>query len=324
MNALRTRITELRTAGVIGDVSLTSPGFWEGLGNVTYAETECGVCVIPGDPPLEVPYLGESAIHHAVNSDTFSLAGIVVYEGRGFTPEDGPGTEPVAVVSRGFASRNFQDGQALGRRVRIGWARTNWHTVVGVIEPLPRATLPARQLPLEDVLVPVAQVPPPDIELVGIGLSSLSAEGSDIGFTLRKFSPFGDRGEALDGWIEWHADLWRWSGLVGLLLAIAGVVLTVTRRVKEEASELALRRALGARRADLVRRHLGFGIKVGAGESALGCWIAFFSVALITPEGFGLPATVGPVFVAPALLLTACTGTAAAASAYIVMRGTPY
>ncbi len=46
--------------------------------------------------------------------------GIPVLEGRALEPGDGLGSVPVTVVSRAFARRYFEGGQALGRRVTLG------------------------------------------------------------------------------------------------------------------------------------------------------------------------------------------------------------
>jgi hypothetical protein len=164
------RAAGLLEGGAAVPLSVTSPGFWEGVGHVRYAETECGRCFIPGSPPMLAPYKGERAVHHAVSPDTFRMAGIVVLEGRAFTRDDAADAEPVAVVTRAFALDHFQDGEALGRRVRIGADRRRWHTVVGVVEARPRATLVSRRQPPEDVLVPVAQVAGRELELVAPGL----------------------------------------------------------------------------------------------------------------------------------------------------------
>jgi hypothetical protein len=112
----------IRGAGACRRVSVTTPGFAESVGHLRFAQTECGVCYIPGTPPVPAPFKGEVAVHHAVSPDTFQMAGIEVLEGRGFTPADGPTAEPVAIVSRGFAAKHFQDGDAIGRRVQIGGA----------------------------------------------------------------------------------------------------------------------------------------------------------------------------------------------------------
>ena len=320
--SLEARLVELKEASAEGVIGLTSPGFWEGVGHVSFVQTECGECFLRR-PPRRTPYKGERAVIHVVNPDTFSLAGIVVLEGRAFTEEDSPEAELVAVVSRAFAEEHFQDGEAIGRRVRIGSSRWIWHTVVGVVEPLRRNTLVARQQPTQDVFLPMAQVPLTDLEIVGTELDALVAESSDLGFTVREIGSLDERPLALERWIQWYGGLWQWSGLAGLLLAVVGVVLTVSRRVREQAQETALRRAVGARWGRLIGHHLGFGIQVGVLGSALGCWLALFSMASILPEGFGLLGDLGPLFLAPALVLAATAGVVAASSAYLNILRTP-
>jgi hypothetical protein len=148
-------------AGAGGPVSVTTPGFAEAWATSATLRPSAASATSPAAPRSVRPFKGEVAVHHAVSPDTFQMAGIEVLEGRGFTPADGPAAEPVAIVSRRFAAEHFQNGEAIGRRVRIGAARDRWHTVVGIVDALPRTRLPARTQPPEDIFVPIASFPRP-------------------------------------------------------------------------------------------------------------------------------------------------------------------
>jgi hypothetical protein len=279
-------------AGAGGSVSVTTPGFAEGVGHVRYAQTECGECYIPGSPPVRAPFKGETAVHHAVSPDTFQMAGIEVLEGRGFTPDDGPAAEPVAIVSRRFAAEHFQDGEAIGRRVRIGAAGERWHTVVGIVDALPRTRLPARTQPTEDIFVPIAQLPATHVEVMTAGLPALSA----LSVNARAVASPAERDRLLASWTTGFVRLWRGAGLAAAILAMLGVFVTVMRRVREEAPEIAIHRAVGATRGRIIWRYLAFGGGIGAVGAGLGCWAALFVVSAVVPEGFGAPGVLAPVF----------------------------
>jgi hypothetical protein len=293
-------------------VSVTTPGFAEGVGHLRYAQTECGVCYIPGSPPALAPFKGEVAVHHAVSADTFRMAGIRMLEGRSFTSADGPEAEPVAIVSRGFAGEHFENGEAIGRRVRIGANRDRWHTVVGVVDALPRTRLPARSQPPEDIFVPVTQLPPTQVEVMAAGMPELGA----LPAGMRAVASPAERDRLIAAWTTGFVRVWRGAGLAAAILAVLGIVVTVARRIREEAREIAVHRAVGASRTRIVGRYLRFGLGVSAVGAGIGCWAALFVVGVVVPEGFGAPGEIAVVFmrVGGSLILVAATVAAAVAA----------
>lgn len=298
-------------------VSVTTPGFAEGVGHLRYAQTECGVCYIPGNPPVPAPFKGEVAVQHAVSPDTFQMAGIEVLEGRGFTPADGPGAEPVAIVSRGFAAEHFQDGDAIGRRVRIGAAGDRWHRVVGIVDALPRTRLPARTQPPEDIFVPIAQFPATQVEVMTAGVPAFSALSANV----RAVASPAERDRLVASWTAGFVRLWHGAGLAAAILAVLGVFVTVTRRVREEAPEIAIHRAVGATRDQIVRRYLAFGLKVGAVGAGLGCWASLFLVSGLVPEAYGAPSVLASTFFTVGGTFVLVAGIVAASGAAWETRG---
>jgi hypothetical protein len=296
-------------------VSVTTPGFAEGVGHLRYARTECGDCYIPGDPPVFAPFRGETAVHHGVSPDTFQMAGIQMIEGRGFTSDDGPSAEPVAIVSRGFAAEHFQNGEAIGRRVRIGGVR--WHTVVGVVDARPRTRLPARTQPPEDVFVPIAQVPTHQVEVMAAGTPAITA----LPPNMRAVASPAERDRLVAAWTTGFVRLWRGAGLAAAILAVLGVFVTVTRRIREEAPEIALHRAVGATRNRIVGRYLSLGLGVDAVGAGIGCWASLFVVSAVMPEGFGAPHVLAPVFLRVGGSFVVVAALVAAAVAAWEMRG---
>jgi putative ABC transport system permease protein len=307
-------------------LSLTSVGFWEGVGHVRYAETECGICWRPGNPPVLAPLKGEPAVHHAVNPDTFPMAGITVLQGRAFTAEDGPDSEAVAVVSRAFAAEHFQDGEALGRRVRIGPRGERWHTVVGVIEALPRPTLAARRQPAHDVLVPVAQLRPRQVEMATGEPGSLEPRLAGLVPLAAAVHPLPSVQAGLarvSAWSGGYLALLRWLAVGALLVAAAGIVLTIARRVRETAPEIALRRAMGATRQRLAVGHLASGLRMGTVGSLAGAWLALVPISVLAPELFRQPGTLAGLALPVLLLFPTLTAATAGLTALWAMRGPP-
>jgi hypothetical protein len=118
-------------AGSKGYASLSSPGALLGLGPVGTVTTDCGRCSEGG---LPLRWRVKPATHHLVSADTFQMLGVRVVEGRGITDRDGWDAPRVAVINRGLAAREFQNGQALGRGIRVVDDDDRWSTVVGVVD----------------------------------------------------------------------------------------------------------------------------------------------------------------------------------------------
>jgi predicted permease len=78
----------------------------------------------------------------SVSTDFFSVAGLPVVRGRGFTVADGPDAPFVMVVNQAFARRVFAGADPIGQRVQAGYATANtWATIVGIVADMPHDSL---------------------------------------------------------------------------------------------------------------------------------------------------------------------------------------
>jgi predicted permease len=76
------------------------------------------------------------ARYFVVSPNFFATARIRVIRGRVFSEMDGPGSQPVTVVSEVFARRFFPKGDALGQQVLIdtgGESGAQWREIIGVV-----------------------------------------------------------------------------------------------------------------------------------------------------------------------------------------------
>jgi len=228
--------------------SLASPGTLIGLGVRDYALAECGRCSRGG---LPMPLVSAVVGHHAVAPGFFGLAGVEVVDGRPLRRADAVGAAPVAVVSRSFANSSFEDGDPLGKQVRLGSGPEDWYTVVGVVEDVRVPVLGANDLPPQAVYLSALQRPPRSGTVLLRGRADAVRSAWQIMESLG-FWPGPTRALA-EHRTRWGAPL-AWAraaalglALAGLLLAAYGVYVTALQTTRRRAHDIAVRRATGAR-----------------------------------------------------------------------------
>jgi len=312
-----------RTAEVSGGVSVASAGFHMGFGYERFARTECGRCFHPGSPPVPAPFKGERAVHYGVTPEALRARSIGVLDGRPIKNGDVWENPNVALVTEGFARRNFEDGDAVGRRVLVGSAPDGWHTIVGIIQPVVAPRLVAGGQVSEAVLVPVTGLPTGVLELAGSDLPPEEKAFADAGFAVVDRGTALEREAALTAWMRWYRWFWWISTFAGVSVAIVGVASTVSRRVWEERREMGIARAVGAGPGQLAFGYARLGLTWGAVGALVGCWAALFFVTVLRPQLLVAPkmmlSILGPVAASMALL----SGLSAGVSARIALRGTP-
>jgi len=285
---------ELHTRPAFDAVSLSSPGTLVGSGIVDVVITDCGRCVMGGLPYSLHPV---PATHYLVSADTFRVLGLAVLDGRGITPSDRWSAPRVAVVNRSLATRHFQQGRAVGRKILIGGADADWYTVVGIVEDQRPVGFGAGLEPPFAVYVPVLQHPARVVDLfvgkrnhrgltptedhgVRQTMGSLDAVGTDVTHLVA------DEGAPAG----WFARMLGMEGWMLLVLATIGTFVVMRLWVASLAYELGLRRAVGARRRDILGFVLLRVAGVATGGVAIGLWFGLFlwgALATVVP---GLPA----------------------------------
>jgi hypothetical protein len=264
--AVLERARELST---LSAESLATPGAWSGLGRVDVVVAECGDCVRGG---LPVAMLGEGARHLVVTPDFFRQTGLRILAGRPLSDADGADSPRVALVSESFALENFEDGQPVGRRIRVGRGRNAWHRVVGVVEETPGVALgriPGRE---PTVYLSVWQHPPDRVDLALTVPSRAASEYGDemgppsgIDLAPMTFGPVAMEGPILSvaevrrreaAPIRWAILAAAAAGLVALMAALGGTGAVARVEVRARTVELGIRSALGATETRLVRHVL--------------------------------------------------------------------
>ncbi len=243
-----------------------------------------------GGGMVSEPGEAEYASARQISAGLFAVLGVDLVRGRAFTSEeDRPGAAPVAILGYRFWQRRFGgDPRAIGRRLVFGG---RVYTVVGV------APGGLELLGDPDVFTSIGQSDDttlwnremhPGIQVIarlrpGVTLAGAQAELSVIGRHLAERYPKSNGGRdigaaplrrELTG--EVRPTLWLLFGAVSLVLLIACVnvaSLLLARAVSRE-RELAMRTALGAGRARLVRQCLVESSVLGLAGGLLGVLLA--------------------------------------------------
>ena len=113
-----------------------------------------------------VPWHQVLATHEMVSADTFRALGVKMVAGRSIGSEDRWDAPRVAVVNRALAARHFQRGEAIGRQLMVGLKRSEWYTVVGIVDDPAPAGFGAALQPEYTVYLSVLQHPVPQVDVL--------------------------------------------------------------------------------------------------------------------------------------------------------------
>lgn len=233
---------------------------------------------------IEADLVTESSANKAnaviyIGDNLVRTLGLRLIEGRNFDPSEeairyqGVGLDQngTTIITKALADKLFPDGKALGRTIRIGEeADAGRRTVIGVVDHLMRNKL--GQDDRENIQYSMIFPGIPDMwPLPVFGVRALTASSTErvrkeVESTLRRsvgaelvrgiepqvetFQQFRDRALANS-----KASVWLLSGvtIVVLLVTLGGIFGLTSYWIQQRTKEFGIRRALGARRGDLLR-----------------------------------------------------------------------
>jgi putative ABC transport system permease protein len=241
-----------------------------------------GLTFVPDGFTMPPDRANFAATMDTIDEGYFATMGIPILRGRAFLATDTADAPRVAIVNAHFAKHYWPGGDAVGKHIHLDNSAGVPVEIVGVAETIKYQTMTD---PIDFVYLPLAQRPVARMVLM------LRSSGDP----LQLVQPVKDAVHSLDpnlpllqtrAYEEYYLnqavrgpqiaiDLVGTMGLVGLLLAIAGLYGLVAYNVSRRTHEIGIRMALGAASSDVLRMVMGKGIVLVAIGTALGLATGF-------------------------------------------------
>jgi putative ABC transport system permease protein len=260
-------------------------------------------------PPGSFP---QNAQDRVVSPGYFQSLGVVLLRGRDFSEADSNDSLPVAIVDETLALEHWPDGNALGKRIRYGWATgpDSWMTIVGVVAGIKHRRLTEMREPY--MYLPLAQNPQPSMYLAVRTTDDPAAATSAITGRIKELDSdlpvYSIRtmtelvGRTLNSQRLTNLLLTAFS-LLAVMLAAVGIYGVMSLYVSSRTTEFGIRLALGAEPRHLLRSILRQGLLLTTGGIAAGIAGALALTRALASLLFEVSATDPIVYAGVALLL---------------------
>jgi predicted permease len=277
-----------------------------------------GVTFVPDGFTMPPDRENFASMMDTIDAGYFATMGIPILRGRAFLESDTADTPRVAIVNTHFAKHYWPGGDAVGKHIRLDNGAGVSVEIVGVAETIKYQTMTD---PMDFVYMPLAQHPVARMVLM------LRSSGDP----LQLVQSVKDAVRSLDpnlpmlqtrAYEEYYLnqavhgpqiaiDLVGAMGLVGLLLAIAGLYGLVAYNVSRRTHEIGIRMALGAAGSDVLRLVMGKGVVLVGMGTVLGLAMGFALEQLMNSMLFnsGGVDVVAYIIVVPTLFLVTMLAT---------------
>ncbi len=256
---------------------------------------------------------------HAVSDGYFETLSIPIVAGRRFGTTDGSGAEPTAIVSESLARELWPDGAAVGRRLAVPQAQEGGaplvvaRRIVGVARDVlqdPSDTqradlyLPMRQAPSRFAFVLVRTAGPASAAAPALLDAARDVDPELVLHRPRPLQAIVDEATARP---RFMTTLLGFLALAAAVLALVGVYGVIAYAVRQREREIAVRLAVGADPARIVRLFLRQGGAILAIGLAFGTVVTLTAGRLVESQLFGVTFR-DPVAVTGAIVAFGCAG----------------
>lgn len=254
-----------------------------------------------------------SARSAAITPGFFSTFEVAPTAGRAFAAGDRAGSEPVAVVNAPFAARYFPHQDPLGRRIRLGGARSQepWRRIVGVVPDLHMGEGGGNERK-EGIYLPLAQGDPKFVSLAVRTAGAPLAVAPAVRAAVNALDPdlpiyfVRSLDDAIwqENWfVRVFGSLFILFGIAALFLAGVGLYGVMAFSVSRRTQEVGVRMAMGAKAGQVLRLVLRQGAaQLGVGLG-LGLFLALGFARLLKTLLFRVEPWDPAIFLAIALVL---------------------
>ncbi|MDH5761170.1 MAG: ABC transporter permease, partial [Gemmatimonadota bacterium] len=267
----------------------------------------------PVPDPSEQPTVSTQA----VNPSYFDAMGIPLLQGRTFGEVDGPEGQPVMVVSRSFAEREFPGEDPLGRSVTVG---DESRVIVGVADDVLQERLALAGEGGQGIYVPAAQGPERNPAIAVRSTLETGALSDAVRRAVWSVNP--DQPLARVRTLESHVaeslagprSISIFLGVIGgiaLLLAAMGIYGVMSHSVTQQKREIGIRMALGAGRGAVVGMITRSGMLLAGVGMAVGVPLAWVIQRMISQTLNVFENGGGPTFALASIAVLALTASLA-------------
>jgi len=272
-----------------------------------------GVAFVPEGFQMPRDRENFSSTADTVDEGYFETLGIPILRGRGLLPSDTAGAPRVAVVNEQFAKHYWPREDAVGKHFRLDCATGTPVEIVGIAQTIKYQL--TFEKPIDFVYMPLAQHPIPRMTLMLRSTGDpllLIQPVKDVVRSLNPNLPMLQTGAYEDFYLNRAVEGPRIAmklvgamGLVGLLMAIAGLYGLVAYNVSRRTREIGIRMALGAASSDVLRLMMGKGLVLVGIGAVIGLVLGFGVEHLMNSMLFnaGGVDVVAYVIVVPSLFL---------------------
>jgi macrolide transport system ATP-binding/permease protein len=249
--------------------------------------------VVPGGKPYV------SIAGNMVGEDYFETMGIPMVSGRAFNAGDGlPDANRVAIIGEAMARQFWPAESPIGKMIRFD-TRGPDVEIVGVARDIKYYDL--RETPRPYIYRPFRQAAPDGPPALIIrAVSDTAVVIAALKTQLRAMNPNLSWDHALD-FTELRREAFAPArvmlatatvfGVIALVITAIGLYGIISYSVSRRTSEIGVRMALGARRADVLRMVIGEGIQLALIGTGLGLLLAFGLTRYLSSQLFGVTAT---------------------------------